>query len=304
MRNGENTKAYLALAVVCTVWGTTYLGMRIGVQTFPPLLFSGIRHTSAALVLFLFLKGTGRFSAFSGAEVLRQVIPGILMVGLGNGLIGWSGRYVPSGLAALITSVMPLYVVGINFVSGIDRKMPHPLVLLGLSLGCGGVLLIFKDNLQDLGNPDYLAGILVVFLGGLSWALGSVFAKQRPTASNALSNATIQLGSGGLTLLLASPFFDNMNELRTISAESIYALLYLIAFGSLLAFACYLYALEKLPVGLVSVYAYINPFIALALGAVVLDEKITMMTALALLGTLGGVYFINRGYTVSKNKST
>jgi len=302
--NKEHSRAYLALAVVCIVWGTTYLGMRIGVETFPPLLFSGIRHTSAALILFIFLRSSGRFSAFSGRDILRQVIPGVLMITLGNGLIGWSERYIPSGLAALITSVMPVYVLGINFATGIDRKIPHPLVLLGLLLGCAGIMLIFKDNLKDLGNTAYLSAVLLAFLGALSWAAGSVFAKHKPTKSNALSNATLQLGSGGLALLFSGMLFDDTSELRHISPESIYALLYLILFGSLLSFACYLYALEKLPVALVSVYAYINPFIALALGAVVLNEKITGITALALLSTLSGVYFINKGYAVKPKLKT
>lgn len=298
--NGEHTKAYLALAVVCTVWGTTYLGMRIGVETFPPLLFSGIRHTSAALVLFLFLRSSGRFSAFSSQDLVRQAIPGILMIALGNGVIGWSERYIPSGLAALITSVMPVYVVGINFASGIDRKLPHRYVLLGLLLGLAGILLIFRDNLSDLGNPGYLTGTVLAFTGCLAWAAGSIFAKHKPTRSNALSNATIQLGSGGISLLAAGLVFDNTEEFRTVSAQSVYALLYLIVFGSLLTFACYLYALEKLPVGLVSIYAYINPFIALGLGAAVLNEKVTALTALALLTTLSGIYFINKGYAISK----
>lgn len=291
-----NQKAYLALAVVCLVWGTTYLGMRIGVQTFPPLLFSGIRHTTAGVALLLFLRLSGKLPKMAGSALLRQAIPGVLMIALGNGLIGWSERFIPSGLAALIIAIMPVYVVGINYFSGIDTKPLNRSIVLGLLLGCAGIGLIFRDNVQDLANPDYFKSVLVAFAACLAWASGSIYAKQNPTSGSALVNSAVQLTSGGLALLLGGVLFDNIQEIKTVSMESLYALLYLILFGSLLAYICFLYALEKLPVGLASIYAYINPFIALVLGALVLDEPLTWLTGLALLAALAGVWYLNKGY--------
>ncbi|GAB3917809.1 EamA family transporter [Larkinella terrae] len=294
-----NQKAYLALGVVCLVWGTTYLGMRIGVQTFPPLLFSGIRHTVAGLSLFIFLLTTRKLAKISWRDFSRQAIPGVLMIGLGNGLVGWSERYIPSGLAALIVSIMPVYVVAINYFSGIDTRLLNRNRLVGLLLGCLGIGLIFRDNVQDLANPDYFKGVLVSFGACLSWASGSIYVKQKPTATNALINSAIQLTSGGLVLLLGGFLFDNLQEIDTVSAQSIYALIYLILFGSLLAYMCFLYALKRLHVELVSIYAYINPFIALILGSLVLGESITWITGLALLTTLSGVWYLSKSYSAT-----
>jgi drug/metabolite transporter (DMT)-like permease len=295
--------AYFALAIVSVVWGTTYLAMRIGVETFPPLLFAGIRHTVAGLILFATLKLTGRWIPLNFKETRNHVIAGILMLTLANGVIGWAERYIPSGLAALIVSSMPIYVVGVNYFSGIDRRVLNLKITAGLLLGLAGVVLIFKDNLKDLGDSRYFFGVIATFLSSLCWAMGSIFSKHRPTRANSFVNATAQLIGGGIALLLIAPIFDDLSELNHVTSSSIGALAYLILFGSLLSFICYLYALEKLPVGLVSVYAYINPFIALALGALVLNEKVTWITALALVLTLMGVYFINAGYAKRKAAS-
>jgi drug/metabolite transporter (DMT)-like permease len=143
-----NQKAYWALGVVCLVWGTTYLGMRIGVQTFPPLLFSGIRHTIAGLSLFVFLLLTRKYARITWQDFFRQAIPGVLMIGLGNGLIGWSERFISSGLAALIISIMPVYVVAINYFSGIDTRPLNRNVISGLLLGCIGSGFIIHQTVE------------------------------------------------------------------------------------------------------------------------------------------------------------
>lgn len=297
----ELGKAYLALGVVCIVWGTTYLFIRIGVETFPPLLFSGIRHGSAGLLIFGYLFVTGKLRKMSRKDIVRQAIPGVLMIALGNGVVGWCERYIPSSLAALILSIMPVYVVVINYITGIDKKVPNGKVIVGLLLGCVGVGLIFKDNVRDLANPDYLIGVLVAFLACLSWAAGSVFIKYKPTSLNPIENAGLQLVSGGFALLLGGLLFDDLSEFESVSAASIYSLIYLIFVGSLLSYICFMYALEKLPVGLASIYAYINPFIALLLGFLVLGEAISWMMGLALLTTLTGVWYISKGYSVAKS---
>lgn len=294
-------KAYLALGVVCIVWGTTYSFIRIGVETFPPLLFSGIRHGSAGLLIFGYLLVSGNLKKITRKDIVRQAIPGVLMIALGNGVVGWCERYIPSSLAALILSIMPVYVVVINYVTGIDKKAPNRSVLFGLFLGCVGVGLIFKDNVRDLGNPEYLTGVLVAFVACLSWAAGSVFIKYKPTSLGPIENAAIQLVSGGIVLLLGGLLFDDLSEFESVSAPSIYALIYLIFIGSLLSYICFMYALEKLPVGLASIYAYINPFIALLLGFLMLDEAISWTMGLALLATLTGVWYINKGYSLTKS---
>lgn len=288
-------RAYLALAIVCVVWGTTYFALRIGVETFPPFLFSGIRQVLAGIIIITALKLSGRLK-FSKPDLLHQSVPGILMIALGNGVIGWAERYIPSGLAALIVSILPVYVVCINYASGAERRKPNVLIILGLLLGCVGIGLMFRDNLKDLVQPRYLTGMLVCFAACLAWASGSVYAKHKPSGANVLTNAAIQMLSGGIALLIMSFFLDDYKELQSITAESVWALAYLTIFGSVLAYSCFVYALDKLPVGVASLYAYINPFIALILGYMFLDESLTWITALALLTALSGVYYINKGY--------
>jgi len=294
----NQTKAYLALITVCVVWGTTYLAMLIGVSGFPAFLFSGLRHFTAGLIIWLSLPLLKRKVSLNGKDVLRQVIPGILMLSLGNGTIGWAEKYIPSGLAALIVSIMPVYVVLINLVTG--KEGLNGKIITGLLLGCAGILLIFRDNLADLTDTRYLMGILATFAASLCWAIGTVYMKHNTSSTDSYVNTAIQLSSGGLALLIASPFLDDLSELRHIETKSLLALAYLIVFGSLLSYLCYIYAIKNLPVGLVSIYAYINPFIAVTLGVLLNDEKITWITAVAFVATLSGVYFINKSYKKDK----
>jgi len=289
------TKAYLALAVVCVVWGTTYIALLIGVKTFPPFLFSGIRQTVAGVVLLIALFLFGKLK-FTWSQFLHQSVPGILMISLGNGIIGWSERQIPSGLAALIVSILPVYIVLINFVFKIDRKKLNTDIIAGLAVGCVGIVLIFRDNLKDLVNPEYLFSMTACFVACLAWSFGSIYAKHKPSTGSVLTNAAIQMFSGGICLLVMSLFLDDYAELATVTKESIWALVYLIVFGSLITYTCFVYALDKLPVGVASLYAYVNPVIAIILGYLFLNEQLTWLTVAALTTVLGGVYFINRGF--------
>lgn len=300
MQDRSLWKAYTALGIVSIVWGTTYFALRIGVETFPPFLFSGIRQVLAGIILFTVLKLVGKLK-FSRADFLNQCVPGVLMIALGNGVIGWAERYIPSGLAALIVSILPVYVVGVNYISGADRRRPNALITAGLVLGCIGIVLMFRDNLKDLVRPEYLLGMLVCFGACMAWAFGSVYAKNKPSSANVLTNAALQMFTGGIALLLMSIFLDDYSELKSVSAESLWALAYLVVFGSILAYSSFVYSLSRLPVGVAALYAYINPFIALLLGYWFLSESLTWITVLALLTALSGVYFINRGYKRDKS---
>ena len=294
--NRTTMNAYLALAVVCVVWGTTYFAMRIGVATFPAFLFSGVRQVAAGALMMVFLLITGQKLAITRRDLTRQFVAGTLMITLGNGVVGWAERYIPSGLAALIVSIMPVYVVLIGYIAGTDRKSINAYLITGLLLGCVGVALIFRDNLTDLGNANYRYGILAAFFACFCWAAGTVYTKHRPSAAKTLVNVAFQLASGGMMLLLFSVFLDDYGQLATVTSDSLWALAYLIIFGSLASYGCFLYALKHLPPGLASVYAYVNPFIALLLGYFFLHERLTWITVLALVVTLVGVFFINKSY--------
>lgn len=292
----KNLLAYLSLIIVCLVWGSTYFAIRIGVATFPPFLFSAIRQIMAGGIMLVALKIIGKLQ-LRRSDLLNQSITGILMVTLGNGVIGWCERYITSGLAALILSLIPVFVVVISYLFGFDRRKPHILILFGLILGCLGIILIFRDNLKDIANPEYFLGMLIAFGACLAWASGSVFSKFKIlNHKNVFQNAALQLLTGGIALVLFSLFLDDYTELKVISGKSIWALAYLIVFGSIIAYSSFVYALKNLPIGVSSLYAYINPFIAIMLGYFFLNEPLTDITLLALTATLSGVYCINRGY--------
>lgn len=290
------TKAYIALLIVCIFWGTTYLALRVGVSNFPPFLFSGIRQFSAGILLFILMAIFKKLERLSFKDVMRQALPGILLITLGNGIIGWAELYIPSGLAALIVCVMPIYIVIINLIMGKEQKQFNVKIISGFALGCAGIVLIFKDNLGDLGKPEYLWGVLASFGACFFWAIGSIYMKGNTFRTNAYSNAAIQFTSGGIGCFVFSLLFDDYSKLNAVTSESLWALLYLTLIGSLLAYMSYLYAIKNLPIVVVSTYAYVNPVIAILLGVALLNEKITWTTVLALVATLYGVYLINAGY--------
>lgn len=295
MQTNKNIIAYIALAVVSIVWGTTYFSLRIGVETFPPFMFSAIRHIVAGSLLLLILKIVGNLN-LNKSIIINQLILGILMIALGSGVIGWCERYIPSGLAALIVSILPLYIIGLNYLVGLERQKMNRQIVTGLCLGCIGIALIFKDNLKDFVNPTYLTGTLITFGACFFWAIGSVYSAKNRLKGNSLLNAALQMFFGGLALMAMSIFMDDYSELQVINSDAIWSLVYLVIIGSVISYPCYVYALEKLPIGLVSLYAYINPIIALILGYFLLNEKITYTTVLALFSVTIGIYNINRGY--------
>jgi drug/metabolite transporter (DMT)-like permease len=296
MSSHKKLPAYVALSIVCIIWGTAYFAIRIGVETFPPFLFSAIRQVVAGGALLAGLALTGNLR-LAKRDIWHQFVPGVLMLAFGNGVIGWCERYISSGLAALVMSLIPVFVVAINYLSGFDKRKPHGLLVLGLLLGCLGIVLIFSDNLKDFTNPAYFRGLLIAFGASLAVALGAVYAKYKASDSrNVLQNAALQLFSAGIALFVFSVFLDDYSKLKSISASSIGALVYLIVFGSIVAYSCFVYVLKQLPIGVASLYAYINPFIAIVLGFFFLNEPLTGITLFALTAVLSGVYCINKGY--------
>lgn len=300
---GNNTKAYIALFNVCFFWGTTYLALRIGVLHFPPFLFSGLRQFGAGVLLLTWMVLFGKLEKLTWRDIGKQALPGILLITLSNSTIGWAEKYIPSGLAALIVCIMPLYIVIINVILGKEKNLFNGKVISGFVLGCVGIVLIFRDNLSDLGNPDYFWGIIASFVACMFWAIGSVYMKSTTFRTSAYSNAAIQFTTGGLGCFVVSLFVDDYSELANVPAESLWALLYLTLIGSLLAYMSYLYAVRHLPMMVVSTYAYVNPVIAILLGVLILDEKITGMTVAALCVTLLGVFLINTGVAKSAAKT-
>lgn len=274
--------------------------MRIGVMSFPPFLFAAIRQIIAGLLLsgFLFLV---KKESFPSWNVLRiQAFRGFLLITCGNGLVSWAEVFVPSGLAAIICSTMPVMVILINLT--VNRsELPNWIITLGVFIGLSGIVLVFSEYLADFANPSYRMGIILIFLATLTWAIGSMLTQRKNISTNPFLNAGMQMLFGGFFCLPFSFLFDDLNNV-VITSEVVLALSYLIIVGSVAAFSMYAYTLSKLPITIASLYSYINPLVAVVLGWLVLSEKLNLKIALAFLITVLGIYLVNYGYQRQQKK--
>jgi drug/metabolite transporter (DMT)-like permease len=302
MSKGTHTKAYIALVFICIVWGTTYLAIRVGVMHYPPFLYAGVRQVLSGLIILAFGYMMSKKIDVSWKSLRHQAMVGFLLITIGNGMVTWAEKYIPSGVAALICSLMPICSVIFNLIGARDEKM-NALVIIGMLFGFGGVGLIFRDNIADLANSSYLLGIAATFLATSSWAFGSILNKKRATVTNPVFNSGMQLLFGGIFLLTASPVVDDYTNALVWNADAFWSLVYVIIFGSVLAYTAYMYALKELPVGLVSTYAYVNPLVAVILGYLILNEQLTWFTALAFCSIAFGVYLVNIGYRREHKKA-
>ncbi len=292
MPEKTDTRGLIAWFNICIVWGTTYLAIRIGVEHIPPMLFAGVRWIIAGTGFILYLRFSGKsFPAIK--ELIPVAIPGILMLGLGNGLVVVAEQWIPSGLAALLITTLPFWIVGIESIIPSGVKL-NKIIFSGLILGLIGVFLIFSDNFKYLFIKQNLIGVLSLMAAVFFWSLGTIYSKYKNVNVHPLMGASVQmLVAGvlqtivGLSLGEASQFYFERN--------SMLALAYLIIIGSIVGYGSYIYAIKKLPLSLVSTYAYINPIIALFLGWLVLDEKLTLQIVIAAIVILAGVAIVKKG---------
>lgn len=286
--------AYVALAIVCVIWGTTYLALRIAVAHFPPLLFTALRQIiSGSIILAATLVITKeRWPQFE--HVVRQLVAGFFMISIGNGFVAWAEMYIPSGIAAIMCSTMPVVVIIINIAIHREEKV-NANIVTGVILGMLGIILIFSEHLSDFSRAEYIGGILLTFSAVLGWAFGSIWIKKKNNSSNLFLNAALQMIGGGVWLIPISIVFDDYTTI-SFESEAVYPFIYLVAFGSIVAYLSYTYALRKLPMTFVSLYAYINPLVAIILGWAVLSEKLNGRIFIAFLITVAGIYLVNRGY--------
>ena len=291
----NNTKAYIALLFICIVWGTTYLAIKIGVSHYPAFLFAGVRQTFAGIILAIAALFVSKQKDLSARNILRQMLIGFLMLSIGNGCVTWGEKYIPSGIAALICSMMPLFAVTFNLFSS-KKEHFNATIGAGMLLGVCGIGLIFRHNIADITNPAYLGGIFATLLATCSWALGSIINKRNSNPVNPFFNSGLQLLFGGLFMLIASPVIDDYHGLVLWDRGGLISLVYLIIFGSVLAYAAYMYAFTRLPVGIATIYSYINPLIAVIIGYLFRNEDLNIYTGMAFITIVISVYLMNHGY--------
>jgi drug/metabolite transporter (DMT)-like permease len=293
------SKAYGCLVFICVVWGTTYLFTRMAVVSFPAFIFAGIRNVSAGLVLLLILAFSKRTFVWKWSNILPNAIAGMLIVGLGTGLMTWSVKFIPSGLASLICTLTPLNIIVLSLFMSRSNKL-NGQILIGIISGTLGMCFIFRDHILELSEPQYFIGVLIALFATLCWSVGTLYSRTKTAHTDIFYNSAVQLLAGGVLSLFIGTWNNEWSGMGAITNESLLALLYLTLVGSVAAFSAYQFALSTLPVGLVVVYAYVNPLIAVLLGYTVLSEKMTVLTCIAFVLTIAGVYMVNKGYQLKK----
>lgn len=288
------SRAYLALAAICIIWGTTYTAIKLAVRDFPPFMLVGIRQTSAGLLLLGLAIASGKTAVPDRKYLLRQAITGLATITGGNGFITWGMQYVSSGVASIIGSLTPVVVVLINLGWRGTEKI-NARVIAGVALGFGGLALIFHEGWQDFLKPEYRWGIAGCFASCFTWSLGTVMAKRWNSSDvSPLMNAGLQITAGGLGGLVLSALFDQSHTINHTS-EGWFSVIYLITIGSALAFTLYMYALKHLSATVSSLYTYINPSVAIILGWALLGESLSPTEGIGMAVTIAGVWLVNSG---------
>ena len=273
-------RVWLALGIVYVVWGSTYLGIRVMVETIPPLLGSGLRFTLAGLIFASVVAARGGPSAL---RVSRAELGGCLFVGValllgGNGLVAVAEQDVPSGLAALVVASIPLWVVVLRRAGG---ERIGGATFGWVALGFVGVALLMLPGERPEDAPVW--GVLILVGAAFCWATGSYASGRLALPADPLRSTTWQMVCGGGVMMLVALVAGEAGrvDVGEVSGDSALALAYLVVFGSLVAFTAYTWVLQNAPLSLVSTYAYVNPVVALFLGAVILEEELTPLVAVA-----------------------
>jgi drug/metabolite transporter (DMT)-like permease len=281
----------LAFAAVYLCWGMTYLAMRIAVRDIPPHLMSGARFLLAGLVLYLWTRRRGDARPSATQWRAAAIIGAFLLLG-GNATVAWAEQQVPSGLAAVLIAVAPIWMVGFEWLRGGPR--PGARVVAGLLLGLAGVALLVSPQADTTAQVSLLGAVLLV-LASASWAWGSVLSKSVPLPKSPFLATGMEMVAGGCLLLLTAAAAGQFAQFKPaeVSAEAGLAWLFLVVFGSLVGFTAYIWLLGVTSIAKAGTYAYVNPIVAVFLGWAVLDEPVTGRTLVAAVVILFGVGLVN-----------
>lgn len=284
----QHRLALAAWIAVCLIWGTTYFAIRITLESMPPWLMSGFRWTTAGSIITLYLWSRGERLPVAGLWRGAAFLGFTLLV-LGNGGVVWAEQYVPSGLAAVIVAASPFWMTGFEAF----RSDGEPLTLriaAGLIVGLIGIVLLVWPDLASagVGARGFLAGVISLQIACIGWTIGSSYSRRHARNENVLSTTAAQMLTGGVMMLAIGTATGEWRALHVVP-RTLTAFVYLATIGAIGGFVAYTYALRHLPMSLVSLYAYINPVIAVALGAAFLGEPFDMRMAFAVALVFAGV---------------
>lgn len=280
-----------AFAAVYIIWGSTYLGIKFAVETIPPFLMAGVRFLISGVILYAWSRGRGAGKPTLSQWKAAAIVGGLLLLA-GNGVVAWAEQWVPSGVTALIIASSPISFV---LIDAVQRKTPPTMdVISGLVLGTIGIFLLIDPTRLIAGDELHLPGAFAIILATVAWAYGSLYSKKADLPSSPLLATAMEMLAGGVLLALTGLLLGELRSLDVgaISTRSMLATLYLIVFGSLIAFTSYVWLLRVASPAMVSTYAYVNPVIAVFLGWLIGNEAMNGRILFAALIIVGAVAII------------
>lgn len=296
-KNPNTVLVLLAFFSIYVIWGSTYLLNKIAVTELPPFKLASIRFVTAGLLIFGIAKLLGKKITITAKQFKNTIIAGFLFLTFGNGVVVWALKYVDSGFAALEISAQPLVVLILMRI--IDGKEIKTMSFIGVILGIIGIYLLVSQK-ELITQEGTIAGIIMIFVCMISWAYGSIFVAKADLPSNYFVNTGYQMLTGGIMLAITSfSFNEEWTSPADWSSKVQLSMVLLVVFGSIVAFTAFNYLLKVVSPEKVATSTYVNPIIALLLGAYFLNEKITTQSIIAAIILLTGVYFINTSKKLS-----
>jgi drug/metabolite transporter (DMT)-like permease len=284
-------KPYLALLAVCFFWGTTYLGIRMALETFPPMTLVCVRFMISGSIMLIFSWARGLYLP-RGRELAAACFSGLLTLGVGNSGLVFAEMLIPSGIAGLIVTISPFWLVGVEALLPGGARLHAP-TIGGMAIGLAGAALLFTpDAGAHAIDHKLLIGFLILQAGSAGWSFGSIFQRRQVGKAHPVIAGGVQQMAAGLAFLpiaLLVPHPPIHWSVRGVSAMA-----YLIVFGSLVGYSAYVYAMDKLPVAIVSVYPYVNAVVAVTLGWLFYRERFGLREAVAMAIIFAGVAVVKR----------
>jgi drug/metabolite transporter (DMT)-like permease len=291
LRRHPHFQAYLALAAVCFFWGTTYLGIRIAIESMEPAVLMALRYTVSGVIL-LTVAYFSKAHLPSGRELWYTAFFGVMIIGTGTGCVVFAEEWVPSGLASVFITLSPFWMVGIDALIPGGERLHAPTIFAMLVGLAGTTLLVAPEIMREGFGGPLLRGFMLLQIGAAGWCLGSILQRRHQTTAHPVVTGAVQQLATGLAF--AVPAFFAKPHPSAWTGRSIGAVAYLVVFGSIVGYSAYIIALERLPVSVVSIYNYVNPVIAVFLGWLFFREHIGLQEVSAMLIIFFGVALVKR----------
>ena len=292
-------RAYIAWILICIVWGTTYLAIRIAVETIPPLLLTAARYVAAGTIMFVVARVRGERIPRDGRTLRELALVGLLLVGIGNFAVVWAEQWVPSGMAALLVATAPFWVVFLELFRA-DGERVDLRRGIGMMIGFAGVaMLVTPGGAGRAFDRHFVIGALVIQLGCVGWQYGTMRGKYNLQHVPTVISSAMQMLIGGVAMLIAGVVAGEVPRFH-VTPRTLTALVYLSLFGSVLAYTAYNVAMKSLRTTTMSLYSYVNPVVAVILGWLILREQLTWVSITAMAVILAGMALVQ----ISRRTST